>query len=146
VNGLCVDRASGHRFATSAGTPDKVYLITAGADYGWPTPTSKSSPPAKTLPVATPGVGGCTVLNGRLTVATSTGMSVVVAAVNQTATIGPFTSTIQRKYGRLRSVVYAADGALWLSTSNRDGHGKPIADDDRVVRILSSETGGPNVV
>jgi hypothetical protein len=73
-------------------------------------------------------------------------MSKVVARVNQTATIGTFTSTIQKKYGRLRSVVGAADGALWLTTSNRDGHGKPTADDDRVVRILPSEAGGPNVV
>jgi glucose/arabinose dehydrogenase len=146
VNGLCVDPKTGTRYATSAGTPDVVNAIKPGADYGWPSATSKSTGPTKTLPSSTPGAGGCTVLHSRLAVATSTGMSLVVATVNQNATIGAFTSTIQRKYGRLHSVVSAADGALWLTTSNRDGQGKPTADDDRVIRILSSETGGLNVV
>jgi glucose/arabinose dehydrogenase len=146
VNGLCVDPKSGTRFALSSGTPDQVNIIKPGADYGWPTHLANSTDPAKTLPPTTAGAGGCTARNGRLTVATSTGMSLVVAGVNQTVTIGTFTSTIQRKYGRLRSVVSAADGSLWLTTSNRDGHGRPIADDDRVVRILPSEAGGPNVV
>jgi len=146
VNGLCVDPKSGTRFALSSGTPDEVNIIKSGADYGWPTHSSHSTEPAKTLPPTAAGAGGCTAINSRLTVATSTGMSLVVAGVNQTAIIETFTSTIQRKYGRLRSVVSAADGALWLTTSNRDGQGTPIADDDRVVRILPSEAGGPNVV
>jgi glucose/arabinose dehydrogenase len=146
VDGLCVDPQTGIRISISAGTPDEVNVIRAGADYGWPNAGSGSAPPATILPAASSGGGGCALLDGRLTVATSTGMSLVMAPVNQNATIGTFTSTIQRKYGRLRSVVSAADGALWLTTSNRDGRGHPIADDDRVVRVLSSETGGTPVV
>jgi glucose/arabinose dehydrogenase len=38
-------------------------------------------------------------------------------------------------YGRLRHVVQAPDGALWLLTSNRDGRGNPVAQDDRIIRI-----------
>jgi hypothetical protein len=37
-------------------------------------------------------------------------------------------------------VVADTDGALWLTTRNRDGHGTPTADDDRVIRILPSDS------
>jgi glucose/arabinose dehydrogenase len=39
------------------------------------------------------------------------------------------------QYGRLRTVVLDPEGALWITTSNRDGVGTPAADDDRVLRI-----------
>lgn len=38
-------------------------------------------------------------------------------------------------YGRLRSVLRRPDGALYLTTSNRDGRGSPVGADDRIVRI-----------
>ena len=39
------------------------------------------------------------------------------------------------RFGRLRDVVLAPDGALWALTSNTDGRGDPAAGDDRVLRI-----------
>lgn len=39
------------------------------------------------------------------------------------------------EYGRLRDIVVAPDGALWLLTNNTDGRGESGPDDDRILRI-----------
>jgi glucose/arabinose dehydrogenase len=38
-------------------------------------------------------------------------------------------------FGRLRAVLVAPDGAIYLGTSNRDGRGSPASTDDRIIRI-----------
>lgn len=38
-------------------------------------------------------------------------------------------------FGRLRAVLVAPDGAIYLGTSNRDGRGSPAPTDDRIIRI-----------
>jgi glucose/arabinose dehydrogenase len=38
-------------------------------------------------------------------------------------------------YGRLRDVLVGPDGSVYLATSNRDGRGRPAADDDRILII-----------
>ncbi len=40
-----------------------------------------------------------------------------------------------RRFGRLRDVLEGPDGNLYLLTSNRDGRGSPINDDDRIIRM-----------
>ncbi|MDQ1738401.1 MAG: hypothetical protein QOE53_53 [Pseudonocardiales bacterium] len=145
VDGLCVDPRTGLRIAISAAAPgtshpvDEVNVIKAGADYGWPADGAAAVPPVKTLPAASSGGGGCALAANRLLVATSTGKSLAISEVAQRNTLGAFTSSLQNSYGRLAGVVAGTDGALWLTTRNRDGRGKPIADDDRVIRILPSD-------
>ena len=40
------------------------------------------------------------------------------------------------RFGRIRDVVPGPDGALYFSTSNRDGRNTPVASDDRILRIV----------
>jgi glucose/arabinose dehydrogenase len=39
------------------------------------------------------------------------------------------------RYGRLRDVLVAPNGDVYLATSNRDGRGSPERDDDRIIRL-----------
>jgi glucose/arabinose dehydrogenase len=132
VNGLCVDPKTGARFALSG---DKIELIRPALDYSALTP-------AATLPATLRGGGGCATASGALLIATSDGQSLAAAPVSQANSVGQFQASLTKKYGRLRTVVIGSDGAIWLTTSNRDGHGQPIATDDRVIRLTSVEGAG----
>src|SRR5262245_32542371 len=43
---------------------------------------------------------------------------------------------LQGHYGRIREVAEGPDGAIYFSTSNRDGRGNPAANDDRILRLV----------
>ena len=43
---------------------------------------------------------------------------------------------LKGEYGRLRDVVEGPDGNLYLLTSNTDGRGIPVANDDRILKIV----------
>lgn len=145
VDGLCVNPQTGTRFAISTSPQDEVNRLKPGADYGWPATGAGATPAAGTLPTNSGG-GGCTVSQGRLVVAASTGTCLEVAPLGAGDSFKSFTKTIQKIYGRLRTVVSAPDGAVWVTTVNRDGRGKPTADDDRVLRIRNLDGGAGSVV
>ena len=52
------------------------------------------------------------------------------------AVVGDPEEFLGGEYGRLRTVVLDPEGALWITTSNRDGIGTPAEDDDKVLRIM----------
>ena len=48
------------------------------------------------------------------------------------------------KYGRLLTVQPGEKNSLWITTSNKDGHGKPVASDDRVLLLPNAGAAGGN--
>ena len=51
--------------------------------------------------------------------------------------VGGHEALIQGRYGRLRDVISGPDGALYVSTRNRDGRASVAPNDDRVLRIVA---------
>ncbi|SHF63889.1 Glucose/arabinose dehydrogenase, beta-propeller fold [Jatrophihabitans endophyticus] len=138
ADGLCAQSSTLLQVERSAAGTGEVNVVGKGDDL------SRTAPLAST-PAATGAPGDCAVLNGRLYVTSLDGKQLLAAPLTGSATrpkVGKFTAALKNRYGRLRTVVAAADGALWLTTSNRDGNGKPVAADERVIRYVPDGGGG----
>ncbi len=152
VLGLCWNRRK-ELFATDTGArrADELDLVRSGADYGWPRVEGAVHrrglvDPLLTWSPAQAAPGGCAVVGYGLFVGALTGKRLLVVPLDTRARPGGTTQTLfTQVYGRLRSVVAAPDGAVWVTTSNRDGHGRPTVLDDRVLRIIppASSTNTP---
>jgi hypothetical protein len=130
----------------ATGQPGAVQLLDRGDFFGWPTNAGTVRTPAASLPPTTRDPGGCAVRTGQIWVTSLDGTSLLAAPLTVgrtgTLTVGKFAVFLKNRYGRLRTVVAAPDGALWLTTSNRDGHGKPVAADERVIRYIPDAASG----
>jgi glucose/arabinose dehydrogenase len=150
TDGLCIDASTNTAFQTeSLGRvvpADPINALVSGGQFSWPVGAPAGQLPVTSLPQTSRAPGGCAVLN-RVLYVTSLDGKVLLAAnlkpgANGGVTLGQFAPSLRNKYGRLRTVVAAPDGALWLTTSNRDGHGQPVPADERVLRIVPSAGGG----
>lgn len=147
VDGLCPIVGATSALEVETGRPgeSEVNVLAGGDYYGWPTSAGTIHPPVRALPTGDPVPGGCAVAEGTLYVTSLDGRALLSARVSGAGTstaVGAFTALLRNKFGRLKTVVAAQDGALWLTTSNRDGKGKPMADDERVIRYLPPRSGG----
>jgi glucose/arabinose dehydrogenase len=59
----------------------------------------------------------------------------VALDASDATTVFGFETAFRRDFGRLRDVVEGPDGALYVTTSNRDGRGRPGPEDDRLLRV-----------
>ena len=139
VNGLCLDPATATLYSTQAASSgDSLLRLVAGANYA----SGGNGPAPTALSKAIGGVGGCAISDGDLYVTGLNGHNVFRATISASGALGQFTGLLTKKYGRISNVVAAADGSLWLTTSNKDGHGAPVAADERVLHIMPSGGGG----
>lgn len=142
--GLAWDK-NGQLFATEHGRSgiqsglDELNRIEPGKNYGWPTiegdkkQTGMETPILNSGPTDTWAPSGMAYVNGSLFFAGLRGQGLYEAVM--TGSTVSLKKHFDHEFGRIREVVLGPDGYLYISTSNRDGRGTPLAQDDKILRI-----------
>ena len=122
-----------------ASTFDELNLIERGDNYGWPQVEGRGEDPDLTNPqvvwnTSEASPSGLAFLDGRLWMAALQGERLWRIDVDGERASRP-TDFFVGRYGRMRTVVVAPDGNLWVTTSNHDGRGVPAAPDDRILVV-----------
>jgi glucose/arabinose dehydrogenase len=127
---------------------DEINLVRPGGNYGWPRVIGAAGDPEFVDPLvvwprsAVPP-GGIAFVRETLFVATLASealISIPLAAADGGLRVGQierwFTTEEEGGvHGRLRDAVRGPDGALYVTTSNRDGRGRRRSGDDRILRL-----------
>lgn len=162
AQGLAFHPRTGVAYASEhgPGDNDEVNLLRAGGNHGWPTvrglcdgdagaderPFCLANAVVEPLTTWTPTIApaGLAVYDaalipqwrGSLLVASLKDATLHRLTLSADGTRITAREPLYRgTYGRLRAVLVAPDGRVYVSTSNRDGRGSPRADDDRILRI-----------
>ncbi len=141
VQGLAFDD-EGNLWASEFGqnTWDELNLIQRGLNYGWPEVEGKGgdgtrfTDPQVQWRTEEASPSGLAFVRDRLYLGALRGervWRVDVDAKKASNDKGFFVG----EYGRMRTVVAAPDGNLWVTTSNRDGRGQPAETDDRILLV-----------
>ncbi|MFI6866994.1 PQQ-dependent sugar dehydrogenase [Nocardia sp. NPDC050406] len=142
VQGLAWDSA-GRLFAAEFGQNefDEINLIEPGRNYGWPevegtgdTWGGRFTNPLVTWDPTDASPSGIAIAGNTLYAAALRGERLWTVPLRDGA-LGEPVARLENGLGRLRTVVVAPDGALWVTTSNTDGRGDPRDGDDRIIRF-----------
>ncbi|HZJ04319.1 MAG TPA: PQQ-dependent sugar dehydrogenase [Nocardioidaceae bacterium] len=140
VQGLAFDdrdRLWASEFGES--TWDELNLIEKALNYGWPVVEGKGDleeyrNPFAQWRTAEASPSGLAYLDGALWMASLRGERLWQIELDKEGISAPKDFFVG-DFGRLRTVVAAPDGNLWVSTSNRDGRGTPGPKDDQILEI-----------
>jgi len=141
VQGLAFDDRD-RLWATEFGSEiwDELNHIQRGLNYGWPAAEGDADLQGYTDPLvqwrpdnASPS--GLAYAAGSLWAASLNGERLWQIPVRPGGGVRNPRALFVGDYGRLRAVVAAPDGSLWVGTSNHDGRGSPAPNDDRILRI-----------
>ena len=140
VQGLAFDEA-GRLWASEFGasTWDELNLISKDGNYGWPLVEGNGGgdrfiDPQAVWNPADNSPSGLAFEDRYLWLGSLRGQRLWRIDVRSGTATDP-TDFFVGEYGRLRTVVVAPDGNLWVTTSNRDGRGDPQPGDDRILEV-----------
>ena len=154
VQGLAWD-ASGRLYASEFGpsSVDEVNRIEQGGNYGWPNVEGVAGDlnyidPISFWPTAEASPSGAEILKngaipqweGDFFMAGLRGQRLWRLDLDENGNVIEQEPLLQGEAGRLRHITQAPDGSLWVLTSNRDGRGTPVADDDRILRLAPANS------
>lgn len=122
-----------------ANTWDELNLIDRGRNYGWPRVEGRGGgddyrDPFVQWRTSEASPSGLAFHDGSLWMASLRGARLWQVPVTARGTGTP-RDWFVGDYGRLRTVVVAPNGNLWVTTSNRDGRGDPAPEDDRILEV-----------
>lgn len=131
--------ADGSMYASEFGenTWDELNLIKAGGNYGWPEVEGKAGnakyiDPLQQWPTSAASPSGIAIAGAHIYIANLRGERLRKVPLSAT---GSATEFYVKQYGRLRDVVVAPDGRLYILTNNTDGRGTPQTGDDRILSV-----------
>ena len=125
-------------------TYDELNRIQAGANYGWPAYEGTGgaaegyTDPQATWSTDVASPSGLAWADGALWMGALRGNRLWRIPVTDGVAAQP-EAYLVGDHGRLRTVVTAPDGTLWVTTSNTDGRGSPTDGDDQI--LVVSPTG-----
>lgn len=142
VQGLATD-STGRVWASEFGErdADELNLLVPGGNYGWPEVEGRGDDPAfrnpATVwsPTSTASPSGIAIKDDVVYVASLRGERLWQVPIRGARTLKAKSWDLGDR-GRLRTIVQAPDGSLWVLTSNTDGRGDPRSGDDKVIRLL----------
>lgn len=117
-------------------TWDELNVITPGGNYGWPLFEGKGGEgsgfiePVQQWHPADASPSGIAVVNDTIYIANLRGQRIRSVPLSD---LGASTEHFVGEYGRLRDVIVAPDGRLWLLSNNTDGRVAPRDGDDRFI-------------
>lgn len=127
---------------------DEINIIHPGANYGWPLVQGDeesinilTQKPLINSGESTWAPSGIDFVNqgpwnGNLLISNLRGQQLLDISLNEEGTkVNNIDFWLKNEYGRLREVIQAKDGSIYISTSNRDGRGNPDITDDRIIRL-----------
>lgn len=129
------------------GGGDEVNLVERGRNYGWPVVHHKDaragmeSPLLEYTPAVAPASGmfyrgsGFPQFRGNFFFGNLRGETIIRVVLDGRRVVSQ-ERLLERQYGRIRDVAEGPDGAIYFSTSNRDGRGSPASADDRILKLV----------
>jgi aldose sugar dehydrogenase len=144
VQGIAWDDR-GQLWATDHGSSfhDEINRVEAGKNYGWPIISGKETKkdmetPSQESESTTWAPGGLVFHSGSLYMTSLKGQSLYSTQKKENG-LDSMNVYLTEKYGRIRDIVVDDDGLFYISTSNTDGRGTPVSDDDKIIRINPSK-------